>query len=88
MADFLVFVGFGAMVWAGSVTLLYIMATRELAELRIKDQKSASEAKWYRDQVNQQEKELQQLKKENARLDTNLWLCREYAKKRGVGRKS
>ncbi len=81
MTAFLIIVGFGALVWAGSVTLLYIMTCRELDALKRKAMESAERAKSYSEHCTMQRDELTRLRKENAELGTNLWLCRGYAQK-------
>ena len=81
MTQFLILVGFGAMVWAGGVTILYIMACRERDELTREAQENSESAKFYSEHCDRQREELTQLRKENARIGTDLWLCRGYAQK-------
>ena len=81
MTQFLIIVGFGSMVWAAGMTILYIMACRELDELKRKAKESEERAKFYSDYSNRKDAEVRKLEKENAQLDTNLFLCRHYAQK-------
>ena len=76
MTQFLILVGFGSMVWAGSVTLLYIMACRELDALKLKAKESAERAKFYSDYSDQQDAEIERLRLENARLAGDLFTSR------------
>ena len=81
MTQFLILFSFGCMVWAGGMTILYIMACRELDALKREAKESGESSKFYSEHCDRQRDELAQLRKENARISTDLWLCRGYAQK-------
>lgn len=79
--QFLILVGFSSMVWAAGMTILYIMACRELDALKRKAKKNADDAKFYIEHSDSQSAEIHRLEKENARIGADLWLARNYAEK-------
>ncbi len=81
MTQFLIMVAFGCMVWAGDMTILYIMACREIDQLKRDAKENAERAKFYSGYSNRRDADVHRLEKENANLSANLWLARSYAQK-------
>jgi hypothetical protein len=79
VTQFLILVAFGAMVWAVFVTILQIMACREIDALKKVAKENGESAKFYSDCWDRQDAYIHRLEKENARLGADLWLCRGYS---------
>ncbi len=78
MTQFLIIVGFGSMVWAASMTILYIMACKEIDTLKRNVKDSAERAKFYSDYSDRKDAETERLDLENARLAGDLFTIRHY----------
>lgn len=74
--SFLVLVAFGAMVWAGGVTIMLVMARRELDPLERDAKEREERAEFHRYHSDQQDAEIERLQLENARLGSDLLIAR------------
>jgi hypothetical protein len=81
VTQFLILIAFGCMVWAGGVTLLYIMACRELDALKREVKESGERAKFYSDYSDRRDAEVERLELENARLAGDLFTIRNWVHK-------
>ena len=81
MTQFLIIVGFGSMVWAASMTILYIMACKEIDTLKRNVKDSAERAKFYSDYSDRRDAEVERLELENVRLAGDLFTIRNYVHK-------
>lgn len=77
----LILVAFGAMVWAGGVTILYIKACREIDTLKQEAKEDKEQAKFYKDYSDRRDAEVERLELERARLSGELFTVRSYVHK-------
>ncbi len=66
------------MVWAGNVTILYIIVCRELNALKQKAKEDKEQAEFYKAYSDRRNAEVKRLEKENGKISANLFLARGY----------